>query len=289
MPYNFTHALVGLTALQQANEAVANLARRYRAEFLIGTMGPDPYFGDDMPKPLFRQSGQILAEKLHALDGRALLAAMLPLADSEPKQAYVIGFLCHFLLDNIAHPYIEARFYGSAHSPSEIQIDLMMTDRIAFAGVPEKPRKFYRTRHLRGLDELHTQMSKALFDQKTSGVFARGFRKWIFINSISYDPNNRKLQFFSGIERVLRIPGKLTTFLVARHPDPDDRLNLNRAEWRAPWESEIAKTESFPNLFSRACAEAPALMNAALAAMQGGDNTEAINLISARRMDARPL
>ena len=69
MPYNFTHALVGLTALQQSSEAVADLARRYRAEFLIGTMGPDPYFGDGMPKPLFQKNGLILAEKLHVLDG----------------------------------------------------------------------------------------------------------------------------------------------------------------------------------------------------------------------------
>jgi hypothetical protein len=289
MPYNFTHALVGLTALQQSSEAVASLARRYRAEFLIGTMGPDPYFGDGMPKPLFHKSGLVLAEKLHVLDGRALLSVMLPLADSEPKQAYVLGFLCHFLLDTIAHPYIEARFSGGAHTPSEIQSDLMMTDRISFPGVPEKPRKFYHTRHLRELDTLHAQLSSQLFSLETSGTFARGFRKWILVNSISYDPHNHKLRFFSGVERLLKVPGKLTGFLVAHHPDANDRLNLNHAEWRAPWEPATTRTESFSELFSRACAEAPGLMDAALNAMQGGENAESIERIGARRMDARPV
>jgi len=289
MPYNFTHALVGLTALQQSSEAVQSLVHRYPAEFRIGTMGPDPYFGDGMPKPLFHKSGLVLAEKLHVLDGRALLAAMLPLADSEPKQAYVLGFLCHFLLDTIAHPYIEARFSGGAHTPSEIQSDLMMTDRLSFPGVPEKPRIFYHTKHLRELDALHAQLSSKLFSLETSGTFARGFHKWILINSISYDPHNRKLRFFSGVERLLNIPGKLTGFLVAHHPDPNDRLNLSHAEWRAPWEPATARTESFPELFSRACAEAPGLMNAALNAMQGGDAAEAIERIGARRMDARPV
>jgi hypothetical protein len=214
---------------------------------------------------------------------------MLPLVDSEPKQAYVLGFLCHFLLDTIAHPYIEARFAGSAHTPSEIQSDLMMTDRVAFSGVPEKPRTFYRTAHLRELDALHAQLSSKLFSMQTSGAFARGFHKWILVNSISYDPNNRKFRFFSGIERLLNIPGKLTGYLVAHHPDPNDRLNLNHAEWHAPWVPEIARAESFPELFSRACAEAPGLMDAALSAMTGGDQAEAIERIGARRMDARPV
>ena len=289
MPYNFTHALVGLTALEHTNEAVKALVREHRGEFLIGTMGPDPYFGDAMPRPLFAACHLDLAEHLHTLDARVLFAALFPLADTAPKQAYVLGFLCHFLLDTNAHPYIEARFFGKAHTPAEIQIDLMMTQRIAFPGVPEKPRKFYHTRHLGELDTLHAELSKALFGMRTDGAFARGFRKWILVNTVSYDPNNRKLRFFSGVERLFRIPGKLTGYLVAHHPDPDDRLNLSHAVWRAPWDEAPARTESFPELFANACAQAPELCNAALCAMQGGDSARAIEHIGARRMDARPV
>lgn len=290
MPYNFTHALVGLTTLQYTNEAVAALVRDYRGEFLIGTMGPDPYFGDAMPKPLFAQSRLDLAEKLHTLDARALFAALFPLAqDSAPKQAYVLGFLCHFLLDTNAHPYIEARFFGKAHTPAEIQIDLMMADRVAFSGVPAKPREFYATRHLDELDELHAKLSHALFKTESRGAFARGFRKWIFVNSLTYDPNNRKLRFFGSIERLFRKSGIITSYLVSRHSDPNDRLNLTNAVWRAPWDETSARTESFPDLFTHACAEAPALMNAALSAMQRQDHAEAIALVGARRMDARPV
>ncbi|MDD4311376.1 MAG: zinc dependent phospholipase C family protein [Eubacteriales bacterium] len=289
MPYNFTHALVGLTALKHTSGAVSDLVHANLGAFLIGTMGPDPYFGDSMPKPILAQSRVDLAEKLHTLDARALFSALFPLTtDSAQKQAYVLGFLCHFLLDTNAHPYIEARFFGKAHTPAEIQIDLMMTSRVAFPGVPEKPRVFYKTRCLRGLDELHTQLTKTLFGMQTQGAFARGFRKWILVNTLSYDPNNRKLRFFSQVERLFHIHGKITSFLVSRHPDPDDRLNLNHAVWRAPWD-ETARTESFVELFERACQEAPGVMNAALLAMQGGERAEAIALIGARRMDARPV
>ena len=289
MPYNFTHALVGLTALKHTSEAVSSLVRANLGEFLIGTMGPDPYFGDAMPKPLFAQSRLDLADKLHKHDARALFAALFPLAgDSAPKQAYVLGFLCHFLLDTNAHPYIEARFFGKAHTPAEIQIDLMMTSRLAFPGVPEKPRIFYNTAHLQELDVLHAQLSAKLYSMDTRGGFARGFRKWIRVNTLSYDPNNRKLRFFSGLEKLIHKPGTITSYLVSQHPDPDDRLNLNHAVWCAPWD-ETARTESFVELFERACDEAPELLSAALRAMTGGDSTEAIERIGARRMDARPV
>ena len=289
MPYNFTHALVGLTALQHTSEAVSTLVSANLGEFLIGTMGPDPYFGDSMPKPLFTECRLDLAEKLHTLDARSLFAALFPLAeDSAAKQAYVLGFLCHFLLDTNAHPYIEARFSGKAHTPAEIQIDLMMASRVSFAGVPEKPRLFYKTAHLIELDELHTQLSRSLFAMETRGAFARGFRKWIRVNTLSYDPSNRKLRFFSKLESLFHVPGKITSFLVSRHPDPDDRLNLRHGVWRAPW-VETARTESFVELFDRACAEAPDLMNTALQAMVSGDDHEAIKLVGARRMDARPV
>ena len=290
MPYNFTHALVGLTALQQSNEAVSALVRANLGAFLIGTMGPDPYFGDAMPKPIFAECRVGLAGQLHALDARALFSALFPLVgDSAPKQAYVLGFLCHFLLDTNAHPYIEARFLGKAHTPAEIQIDLMMASRIAFAGVPEKPHAFYKTRHLRALDDLQARLIQTLFAAETRGAFTRGYRKWIMVNTISYDPQNRKFRFFSLVEKLLHIPGKLTGFLVAHHPDPDDLLNMNHAVWRAPWDEAHARTESFVDLFDRACAEAPGLMNAALVAMLGGDSAEAIERIGARRMDARPV
>ncbi|MEN6338673.1 MAG: zinc dependent phospholipase C family protein [Clostridiaceae bacterium] len=286
MPYNFTHALVGLTALDSANQAVKALAAQHRGAFLIGTMGPDPYFGDSRPKPLFVPCREELAAKLHELDARLLFGALLSLAaENAANQAYALGFLCHFLLDTNAHPYIEARFSGKAHTPAEIQIDLMMADRIKRPGVPQSPARFYRSKDIPALDALHASLSKQLFAMETSGAFLRSLRKWIAVNTVSYDPHNRKLRFFRRFDHS----GTLTGFLVARHPDPDDRLNLSHREWRAPWAADQARTESFPDLFERAITEATPLMNAAYAAMQSGNTAEALELIGPRRMDARPV
>ena len=290
MPYNFTHALVGLTALEHSSPVVSALLRAHRDVFLIGTMGPDPYFGDAMPKPLFFPCRVDLAGKLHTLDMRTLFSAMVSLCkNSDVLKAYALGFLCHFILDTTAHPYIEARFFGKAHTPAEIQIDLMMASLVAMPGVPNVPNVFYATRNLSALDTFHAQLARSLFSLDTKGVFRRSFKKWIAVNTLSFDPKNKKLRFFGALERRFHAEGKITGYLVSRHADPTDRLNTAHADWRAPWDKDCARTESFVDLFHSACLEAPMLMNAALLAMNTGDATAALEAIGARRMDARPV
>ena len=290
MPYNFTHALVGLTALANADAAVNRIVTSCRDAFLIGTMGPDPYFGDAMPRPLFAHCRVDLAEKLHTIDARDLFASMLPLAaSSDACRAYTLGFLCHFLLDTNAHPYIEARFPGAEHTPGEIRMDLLIADRIGNPNVPRRPRAFYATEHLAELDSLHASLARSLFSIDSVGAFSRSYRKWIAVNSLSYDPENRKLRFFGALEKPLKIDGKLTGYLVARHADPDDLLNLAHTVWRAPWDETRIRTKSMVDLFDHACAEAPALLSAAMRAMEDGDLTETLGRIGARRMDARPV
>lgn len=290
MPYNYTHALVGLAALEQSSPDVSALVRAHRDAFLIGTMGPDPYFGDAMPKPPFAPCRVDLAEKLHTLDMRQLFSAIVPLArGNDAISAYVLGFLCHFLLDTTAHPYIEARFFGKAHTPAEIQIDLMMTDFASLPGVPSPPRRFYRTRRLDELDAFHAALATSLFSIDATGVFRRSYRKWIAVNTLSFDPENRKLRFFGALERLFHKEGALTSYLVSRHADPLDRLNTAHAVWSAPWDAATRRTESFFDLYERACAEAPGLMQAALLALRTGEPEAALAAIGARRMDARPV
>ena len=290
MPYNFTHALVGLAAREQISPEIAARIDANLDVFLIGTMGPDPYFGDAMPKPLFAPSRVDLADKLHKLDMRVLFAAMLPLArENDVLRAYALGFLCHFVLDTTAHPYIEARFAGKAHTPSEIQMDIMMASRAARSGVPDSPRRFYRTHHLSQLDAFHAALMKSLFSQQTKGVFRRSYRKWIAVNTLTFDPKNRKRRFFGALERLFGAPGKITNYLVSRHPDPNDRLNSSHAAWGAPWAPAQVRTESFVDLFERASAEAPALLNAAWSSFETGEPNNALLAIGARRMDARPV
>lgn len=289
MPYNYAHALIGLLAREQVLPATRETIDASPAAFLIGTMGPDPYFGDLILKPLLKPSKLNLTQLQHGADARALFDAFANAAKSDAQKAYTLGYLCHFLLDSTAHPYIEARFSGKLHTPAEIALDLMLIDRMPDARLPAPPKRLYRTSALNELDALHADVNETLFGSKTRGVFARSYHKWLLINAISYDPGNRKLRFFTALSHIFGFLKPAIPYLLSHHDDPNDRLNLTRAAWYAPWSPAQARTESFPDLFLAACDSAPALLDAACASIQSGERTAVDALLGARCMNAAPL
>ncbi len=291
MPFNYAHALLALEAEAAAGPAVTALTETCREAYRAGAMGPDPYFADDMPKPLFQQSRAALAGKLHALDARRLFGTFLPLADSAVKRAYALGLICHFTLDTSAHAFIFARFPGKLHTPAEMHMDLPMTDRYPQTAFSRRPPAFFRLDRaaLSEIDALHAAAAKALFSENCRGAFRRSYRKWVcFVNRFSFDPHGRKLRLFQKLERR---PGAVTGWLVTRDPADKERdlMNLLHKPWAAPWATGRLRTESFPELFEAALKETPALLNAAAAGFETGDFSEALRLAGRRCMNGSPL
>ncbi|MEG1754965.1 MAG: zinc dependent phospholipase C family protein [Clostridia bacterium] len=283
MPYNYAHALVGICSVNRCSINVAGLIDRCSDAFFIGTMGPDPYFGDALPRSLAHPCQSHLSNLLHSLDGRILFSALLDLAkESEIYSAYALGFVCHFVLDNHTHPYIEAYFPGRKHTPAEIAMDLYLVDRANEPRLYVPPNVFYETASLRQLDALHAALFERLFLLDTRGAFARAFRKWIRINALTFDPSGSK-------QKLLRFFPAAARYLVGRHEDAADALNLEHAPWAAPWAPDEIRTESFLDLFDEACAASSLLVNLAATAMESGDFSAVLSAIGRRSADAAPI
>ncbi len=273
MPYNYTHALVGLLAVSGLEPPAQKFVRENRAAFLIGTMGPDPYFGDAFPPPLCSPCRETFAGFLHGLPAKTLLPALFSSCEGKHARiAYTMGFLCHFVTDAAAHPYIEARFSGKAHTPAEIALDLALIRSLPQADLilPMPPKRLYDKSLLPELDRLHASLFFALGRGKTQGAFARSARKWIRLNALTYDPRGRKLRFFSALETALRIENGASRFLVAPHEDLCDRMNLSHAPWSAPWAKAELRTESFPDLIEAAYARCVPVLKFAYAVLCEG-------------------
>ena len=125
MPYQFTHALHGLMARDRLPEEGKTLLEAQEAFFLLGLYGPDVFFGDRLPPPLFAKHKKAVGNALHALPGKVLFSELLPMAaGNDGEFAFAIGFLCHLALDNTVHPFIEARARGLDHTRLEMRQDL---------------------------------------------------------------------------------------------------------------------------------------------------------------------
>ena len=153
----------------------------------------------------FRPAGVDLAGKLHALDGRVLFSAHAAACKGQRSHAAPIcwAFFVTFCWTPIAHPYIEARFFGcAAYTPAEIQMDLD-DDRPdpSFRGSRvRRSASFTRTKPpARAGRAAHRELSKSLFPagEKRAHLPAV-FTSGSLVNSISYDPQKRKLRFFGA-------------------------------------------------------------------------------------------
>ena len=66
--------------------------------FLIGLHGPDIFFYERWNK---------IARKMHQEKANTFFEKAQDIIQSEAQLAYILGFICHYLLDSQMHPYIK--------------------------------------------------------------------------------------------------------------------------------------------------------------------------------------
>ena len=136
MPAIFTHVQFGKDVVATLPPFFSRLVEAHPQCFYLGTQGPDPLF---YHKPLKSKNNPIRqkGKDLHAVAPEAffLRGAKLLLEDGEnydkgsfkpqsKEAAYLLGFLCHFILDTTLHPYIdENSVNGLTHGKIESELD----------------------------------------------------------------------------------------------------------------------------------------------------------------------
>lgn len=127
MPYTYTHVRTAFKGLAVSGYKPQNLDA-----FQLGASGPDPLFSYKS----WSKAGGIYnlkqtANKMHNEKTGAFLMYIIENAKSETQKSYVLGFLSHYALDWLAHPYVAYLTAGEnavysmpyAHNVYEAQLD----------------------------------------------------------------------------------------------------------------------------------------------------------------------
>ncbi len=269
MPGFTTHYLFGLNAYRQLSHSdfKENL-REHHAAFSLGLQGPDLFFYF-LPSYAIRRrnigsiahtesTGRFLR---HLLGSRKLFQEALP-QDSEGLRianAYIAGFLGHYCLDTQCHPYIywktdfqekSNRYYGS-HMSLETDIDkeLLMRSKGCL------PSDFRQDATI-ALTKRQAQAIAAILSYvygKTYpklGVFHitmhAAIRSMQLGTRFFHDPSGWKKKITEGMERLLLGHPMLSTMIPSDtrtiHEDP---LNLQKREWRNPWDTSAVSHSNF--------------------------------------------
>lgn len=122
MPALYAHYRFGARVAGRLEGDLKGIIQKYHAEFAIGLQGPDIFF---FYRPLYRNRVVRVGTGLHAKPVRPFLEHALTVVDTAGRDsreyAYILGFICHFILDSECHPYVNA--YRDERGVSHLEIE----------------------------------------------------------------------------------------------------------------------------------------------------------------------
>ncbi|MDO5424337.1 MAG: zinc dependent phospholipase C family protein [Eubacteriales bacterium] len=162
MPTTFTHDLFGKQVCQKLPEDLQELLGRNEQAYRIGLHGPDILFYYQV---FSKNEVNGLGYRMHQEPADAFFQNCRKLArEDEETAAYVLGFLCHFMLDSTCHPYIAKYQKKTGAGHDEIETDL---DRVLMEKTGKNPFTYHPAAFVRPTPELSRKIA-AVFGGRVS-------------------------------------------------------------------------------------------------------------------------
>ena len=278
MPNIIAHCWCGEVAYTKSDtETVRNAIKKYHGVFMLGCQGPDPfYLYHRLPwqsKKDFKavlHYGDIL-HKTHINDTIRMLLEEAKESRNELDIAYVMGFMCHWSLDAVAHPYI---FYetdslkediGNAHQLFETILDkgVLMINNIDIRDF----QTYKLLQHPSDTAERVWNLYKPIF-KELDGIdlplehVEESIKDFHNIQKLFYDPTGKKHKWVSLLENACGQKGMATGMMVPLEYDYDmDPMNFNKREWLHPCDREVKSSDTFEDMLKFAINRAIQLMS----------------------------
>ena len=286
MPAFSTHYIFAEEMMEKVKE-IADFDINKNA-VLIGTQGPDIFFFHrafpwQKGKPLRKLGSALHREKAGKLLNR--LYEYCQKTNSDIAKSYAFGFILHYALDRICHPYVyylqnkitdsQPKFNPhSAHNIIELSLDSLM---LSFYLNVEKPTLFETEKAI----DLTENELKEISDEISflADVSSESVKTAILdmknMQRLLLDKKGRKKQIIASLEKMVSPFTK--NFLLSSYFRTDDLekakeyANIYHNKWKSPFCDKISN-DSFFDLYEKAKADAEKL----LIKWQNGADGEAI-------------
>lgn len=269
--------------------------------FLLGNQGPDPFFYTQMT-PSFK-IGKRFGSLMHREKTSETLECLrrVTLSIPQPAQslllAYMLGFVCHYTLDCIMHPFVFSQQFavcdagvkgldrrdGSiVHAQIEADLDMMMLHRRRGVGISE----YDYTDHvlmaseegLALLDSFYQALAHEVYATDLfPAAFTQGVHDMRLTIRVLYSPRGIKRTLIGVVERSVA----RHSFAQAMSPRTDvgdtcDYDNQVHAEWTNPFNGATS-IAGFLDLYEQARIAALLNIEALLAGKPTLDITKGLN------------
>lgn len=270
MPAATTHVEFAKDVYALLDESARSLISD-SAMYFMGSQGPDMLFFSGfsiLPGTLSHIGGRMHDEKVDQViryfDAHAV---------SDPAlRSYFFGYLCHYALDSTAHPLICAL----AHSESmktgrtESEIHFRIEGEYDVYTLRQKGRDWndYNVYEDLRLNSEDTRRLAILYHGMLGRVFSLDISVPHLIRAIGdvsrmtrlLKPGKAKYAFAGYMESLLKQPKMVTGMMLSEDKSMDD-LNEEHHLWYPVYAPNDARSESFPDLYSRAMGLAARLIH----------------------------
>lgn len=275
MPGFVAHYLLGVSAYQELkDDRLRRLIRSHSHAYALGLEGPDIFF---YYLPGFRIWPNVGAVA-HNNKTQEFLLTLLDCHRlfSRPKEqetafAYAAGFIGHYTLDTVCHPYIywkthynentdnELKYFGKhVYLETDIDKELLYEKKLLLPSEFKQNRVVSLSSTERRVVArcLHAAYRKVFPEQKFT--YADMYAATLFMPfgvSVLHDPHGKKKVLTRKAEKYLlgyayvspMVPSDTLTFTT-------DPLNEHHRQWKNPWDQSITSTDSFYDLYNHAAA-----------------------------------
>lgn len=293
MPAYSTHYLFAYELMDEVRKNV-DFSVDEQAVY-IGTQGPDIFYDHRILPWMSGRSLRKVGSILHRAKPSVILDAMRSYVNQNPNddiaKSYAVGFVLHYALDRVCHPYIyfmQYRFeelykgmhHFTAHNMAEFGLDsYLLYKRL---GV-QNPASFDTEKTLNYTDLTRTHCAKII-----SSFVSNATEKFVstadaeqaigdlrYIQAVTFDPKNKLCRVMKPLEAVISPLAKgfkpSSMFRVDNMQYAVKFANVNHGVWSSPF-NKVKRNDSFEDLFEQSKADAIRLIKGFF------DNTDLVEL-----------
>lgn len=248
---------------------LTSIITKYYDAYRLGSQGPD-FFYYNIANNYNLTSA--IGKLVHTKNIDKFFYYSIKFAQEHPEYseiclAYLAGFLSHYALDTITHPFIYFRSgkalkedpatekFAPLHKLYEVLLDTAMTQyEYSRQAVFENPEKVFIVSDstLKFLESYYKYILKKVYNLDISGKdIRRALRSAARIIKFSKDPFGRKEKLLKNIEKRFGVDHILSKIFYPMYTNEFHILNMNHREWKNPISGE-SHYESYPELFHQA-------------------------------------
>ena len=288
MPDFYTHILNGMESLKKISDPERDMIKSMENIFYLGCMGPDIFFYHNITS----KSVIKLGSKMHREHCGDVIACGLKGVKEEndfhmdERMAYLLGYICHYATDSVAHPFIYSRAgmykkhqketfkFITSHKEMELAIDCHMAKYLynqdineikmyEFINVGERIPETIEKGYIAVLKNFFGDIISNLGHEFVNESYVYIKKAWEFF----YDPYLKKRRFLK--------PTGLSTLFYPINPYDKDYMNDSKDNWPDPITNDISN-KTFYDIFEDSVELASDLVNTSIRYLKGNISFESM-------------